>query len=145
MSTDENKALFSRFREGFWNRGNVNLVDEVMAPEFVSHAGDAPGVPLDREGLKRRGTMMHGAFPDMKVTAEDLIAEGDRVVVRSSWSGTHTGELMGIPPTGKVVSVGVIDIVRIAGGKIVEHWGEMDMMGMMQQLGIIPAPGAGQG
>ena len=72
-----------------------------------------------------------------------MIAEGDKVVVRSTWSGTHKGELMGIPPTDKSVSFGVIDIIRIAGGKFVEHWGQTDEMGMMQQLGVIPAPGEG--
>jgi len=145
MSSEQNKALFTQFREEFWNRGNVNVVDEFMAPEFVSHEEAVPGVLLDREGLKGRGSMMHSAFPDLKAKVEDMIAEGDKVVVRSTWSGTHKGDLMGIPPTGKVVSVGVIDIVRVAGGKIVEHWGEMDSMRMMQQLGVIPAPGADQG
>jgi steroid delta-isomerase-like uncharacterized protein len=144
MSTEENKAIFVGFREEFWNRGNVNVVNEFMTPDFVSHEEEVPGVPLDRESLIRRGATMHSAFPDLKATLEDMIAEGDRVVARSTWSGTHTGELMGLPPTGRRVSVGVIDIVRIAGGKIVEHWGEMDSMGLMQQLGVIPAPQAGQ-
>ncbi len=74
-----------------------------------------------------------------------MIAEGDKVVVRGTWSGTHKGEFMGIAPTGKSVSFGVIDIVRIAGGKVVEHWGQMDNLRMMQQLGVIPAPGEGEG
>ena len=72
----------------------------------------------------------------------DVVAEGDRVVIRKTFRGTQTGEFMGMPPTGKSISVGVIDIFRIAGGKIVEHWGLADMMGMMQQLGAMPAPGA---
>jgi predicted ester cyclase len=87
--------------------------------------------------------MFRGAFPDFKVTIDDLIAEGDKVVIRATWNGTQKGEFMGIPPTGKRVSFGVIDIIRMAGGKAVEHWGQMDSMGMMQQLGVAPAPGEG--
>ena len=86
-------------------------------------------------------TMLRSAFPDLKATIEDTIAEGDKVVIRMTWRGTHTGgEFMGIPATGKSVSIGVIDIIRISGGKAVEHWGQMDSMLMMQQLGAIPAP-----
>ena len=89
--------------------------------------------------------MFRSAFPDFKVTIDDMIAEGDKVVVRGTWSGTHKGEFMGIPATGKSVSFGVIDTVRIAGGKMVEHWGLMDNFRLMQQLGVIPAPGESEG
>jgi predicted ester cyclase len=89
--------------------------------------------------------MFRSAFPDFKATINDIIAEGDKVVIRMTWNGTHRGEFMGIPPTGKRVSFGVFDILRIAGGKFVEHWGQMDSMLMMQQLGVIPAPGEGEG
>ena len=85
--------------------------------------------------------MLRSGIPDFKATIDDVVAEGDRVVIRMTFRGTQTGEFMGMPPTGKSISVGVIDIFRIAGGKIVEHWGQMDSMGMMQQLGAIPAPG----
>jgi predicted ester cyclase len=84
--------------------------------------------------------MLRNAFPDFKATIDDIVAESDKVVIRMTWSGTHKGEFMGIPATGKRVSFGVIDIMRIAGGKLVEHWGQTDTMGMMQQLGAIPAP-----
>ena len=80
-----------------------------------------------------------------KATIDDIVAEGNKVVIRQTWSGTQKGEWMGMPPTGKSVSFGVIDIIRIADGKFVEHWGQMDSMGMMQQLGAVPAPGEGQG
>ena len=86
-------------------------------------------------------SIFRSAFPDFKATIDDIIAEGDKVVIRQTFSGTHKGEFMGIAPTGKRVSFGVMDIVRIAGGKFVEHWGQMDSMGMMQQLGAIPTPG----
>jgi steroid delta-isomerase-like uncharacterized protein len=145
MSTDQNKALVRQLMEEAFNRGNISLVDESFAPDFVEHEELPPGIPPGREGVKQLTTMFRSAFPNFKVTFDDVIAEGDKVVVRSTWSGTHKGEFMGIPPTGKSVSFGVIDIIRIAGGKFVEHWGQMDSMGMMQQLGVIPAPGEGKG
>ena len=145
MSTEQNKALLRQFMEEIFNRGNMRRADELLAPDFVEREELPPGIPRDREGVKQLTTMLHSAFPDFKFTIDDMIAEGDKVVVRSTWSGTHKGEFMGIPPTGKSVSFGVFDIVRIAGGKVVEHWGQMDNMRMMQQLGVIPVPGEGEG
>ena len=143
MSTEQNKALFRRLMEEVFDRGNISLNDELFAPDFVEHEELPPGIPAGSEGVKQLSTMFRSAFPDFKATIDDMIAEGDKVVIRQTWSGTHKGEFMGIPPTGKRVSFGVIDIVRIAGGKFVEHWGQMDNMGLMQQLGLIPAPGEG--
>jgi len=145
MSTEQNKALLRRLMEEVFNRGNTGLIDELFAPDFVEHEQLPPGIPAGSEGVKQMSTMFRSAFPDFKATIDDMIAEGDKVVARSTWSGTHKGEFMGIAPTGKRVSFGVIDIVRIAGGKFVEHWGQMDNLGLMQQLGIIPAPGEGEG
>ena len=145
MSTEQNKALSRRLMEEVFNRGNISLVDELFAPDFVEHEELPPGIPPGREAVKQFSTIFRSAFPDLKVTIDDIIAEGDKVVVRGTWSGTHKGEFMGIPPTGKSVSFEVIDTVRIAGGKFVEHWGLMDNMSMMQQLGVIPAPGEGEG
>ena len=129
MSTEQNKAV--RRLEEVFNRGNISLVDELFAPDFVEHEELPPGIPPGREAVKQLTTMFRSAFPDFKATIDDIVAEGDKVVIRQTWSGTHKGEFMGVPPTGKSVSFGVIDIVRIAGGKLVEHWGQMDMMGMM--------------
>lgn len=143
MSEKQNKAIVRRFVEEIFNRGNMSVADELMAPDFVEHEELPPGIPRDREGVKQMTTMMRSAFPDFKATIEDIIAEGNKVVIRMTWSGTQKGEFMGIAPTGKSVSIGVIDIIRIADGKLVEHWGQMDSMGMMQQLGAIPAPEAG--
>ena len=145
MSTEQNKALFRRFVDEVFNHGNMSLVDELVAPDFVEHEELPPGIPQDREGAKQLTTMLRSAFPDFKATIHDIIAEGDKVAVRMTWSGTQQGEFMGIPPTGKSVSIGVFDIVRVAGGKLVDHWGQMDNMGMMQQLGVVPAPGEGEG
>jgi len=143
MSTEQNKELLRRFVDELFNHGNTSLVEELLAPDFVEHEELPPGIPQGREGVKHLSTMLRSAFPDLKATIHDMIAEGDKVVVRMTWTGTQKGEFMGIPPTGKSVSIEVLDIVRAAGGKLVEHWGQMDNMGMMQQLGVIPAPGEG--
>jgi steroid delta-isomerase-like uncharacterized protein len=141
MPTEQNKAIFRRMVEEIFNRGNMNLVDEFLAPDFIEREELPPGIPPGREGVKQMTIMFRSAFPDFKATIDDMIAEGDKVVVRMTWSGTHKGEFMGISPTGKSVSFGVIDIVRFAGDKFVEHWGMMDSTSMMQQLGAVPAPG----
>jgi steroid delta-isomerase-like uncharacterized protein len=141
MSIEQNKALIRQMVEELFNRGNMSRADELFAPNFVEHEELPPGIPQGREGVKQLTAMMRNAFPDFKATIEDMIAEGDKVVIRMNWSGTQKGEFMGVPPTGKSVSFEVLDIIRVAGGKFVEHWGQMDSMGMMQQLGAAPAPG----
>ena len=140
MSTEQNKALVRQMVEEVFNRGNMSRADEFLAPDFVEHEELPPGIPRDREGVKQLTVVFRSAFPDFKATIDDIVAEGDKVVVRQTWRGTQKGEFMGVPPTGKSVSFGVIDIVRVAGGKFVEHWGQLDNMGLMQQLGAIPTP-----
>jgi steroid delta-isomerase-like uncharacterized protein len=139
MSAEQNKALVRHMLEETFNRGNIAYFDEIMAPDFVEREVLPPGIPSDRNGVKQLTAMLRSAFPDFHATIEDLVAEGDRVVIRQTWTGTHEGEFMGIPPTGQSVSFGVIDILRMAGGKCVEHWGQMDTMSLMQQLGVIPS------
>ena len=145
MSVEQDKALVRRFVEEIFNRGNMSVVDELFAPDFVEHEELPAGIPNDREGVIQLTTMLRSAFPDFKATIDDIIAEGNKVVIRMTWRGTQKGEFMGVPPSGKSVAVGVIDIIRIADGQFVEHWGQMDSMGMMQQLGVIPAPGQNGG
>jgi steroid delta-isomerase-like uncharacterized protein len=140
MATEQNKALIVRFVEELFNRGNLGIVGEIFAPDFIDHEQLPPGIPNGREGVKVLTTMLRSAFPDFKATIDDILAEGDKVVIRMTWSGTQKGEFMGVPATGKRVSFGVIDIVRITNGKLVEHWGQMDSMSLMQQLGAIPTP-----
>jgi steroid delta-isomerase-like uncharacterized protein len=145
MSTEENKAVVRRFNEligEFWRTGDADALDEVLAPEFVYHQ---PRTPPDLESFKQFLLMFRAAFPDMRYTVEDLIAEGDKVVDRLTWQGTHQGELMGIPPTGNTVTVREMHISRIAEGKIMERWGQPDMLGMMRQLGAVPPPEQGGG
>ena len=139
MSTEQNKALVRQFVEEAINQGNISAIDELLIPDFVEHEELPPGIPPGREAPKVLFTMLRSAFPDIKATIEHLIAEGDEVVLHMTWTGTHEGEFMGIPPTGKSISINVIDILVIAEGKFVEHWGVMDSMAMMQQLGVIPA------
>jgi len=136
MSAEQNKALARQMLDESFNRGNIDQIDDFLAPDFVEREVLPPGMPSGREGVKQMIAMLHSAFPDFQTTIEDIVAEGDKVVMRQIWTGTHTGEFMGIPPTGNSVSFGVIDILRIAGGKCVEHWGVMDSMTMMQQLGV---------
>lgn len=138
--SEENKAIARRIYEEFWNEGNVATLVEVYAEDGVNH-GLPPGMPPGIEGTKAYLGMFRSAFPDTQMTIEDQIAEGDTVVTRWTATGTHTGELMGIPATGKQVTVTGIDVNRFAGGQIVEAWGQFDQMGLMQQLGVIPEPG----
>ena len=140
MSVEENKAIELRFFEEVVNKGNLAVIDELVAANFVDHSAP-PGVAPDREGYKQFFTMAHTAFPDFHSTLEDMFAEGDKVVQRFTARGTQQGEFMGIAPTGKQVTVTGIAIHRITDSKIVENWLSMDMLGMMQQLGVVPPPG----
>ena len=140
MAAEQNKALIVRFVEELFNRGNMGIVGEIFAPDFIEREQLPPGIPSGSEGVKVLTTMLRSAFPDFKATIDDILADGDKVVIRMTWTGTQKGEFMGVPATGKHVSFGVIDIIRIANGKVVEHWGQMDSMSLMQQLGAIPAP-----
>ena len=140
VSAEDNKALVRRFVDEVQSGGNIDLIDEVCSPGFVNHSAP-PGIPADCEGIKIVTAMFRGAFPDSYFTVEDMVAEGDKVVTRKTFHGTHEGEFMGIPPSGRAVSMGLIEIVRISHGKVVEHWSMGDSLGMMQQLGVIPQPG----
>ena len=138
MSTEDNKALMRRFLEEVFNKQNLAAIDEFIAPSHVDHTLP-PFLPATPEGTKRAIGMYLKAFPDLHVTVEDMIAEGDKVVVRMTIRGTQQGAFGSIPPTGKQVTVSTIDIIRIEGGKIAEEWGIDDMLGMLQQLGLVPA------
>ena len=143
MSTEENKAILRRWFEEFWDKRNLGAFDEILADNFFYHNAP-PGIPPGLEGTRELFTMYQAAFPDARVTVEDMIGEGDRVVTRQTFTGTHRGEMMGIAPTGKQITVTGIAISRIAGGKIAETWEEVDRLGMMQQLGVVPPMGEGK-
>ncbi len=144
MSAEENKAIVRRFIEEVFNQRNVEAVDTYMASDYVDYV-IPPGVPPTREGFKQFIGMFLAAFPDFYYTIEDEIAEGDKVVNRLTARGTQQGELQGIPATGKQATWSEIHIGRMAGGQLVEHWGSIDQLGMLQQLGVIPTPGQASG
>ena len=139
MSTETNKTLIRRFWEGVFNQKNLQVIDEVCTADMVYHS---PTGPIQgREAFKQFIAMYLNAFPDFHITIEDMVSEGDRVAVRQTTTATHQGELMGIPPTGKHISISGIHITRVVDGKAVEDWGSDDMLGLLQQLGVIPAMG----
>jgi steroid delta-isomerase-like uncharacterized protein len=137
--SEENKALLRRFFEDY-TRGDPSLVDELLAEDFVDHDPPGPNVPPGRKGVKQVMADRKSAFPDMKVTVDDQVAEDDKVVNRMTITGTHQGVFMGIPATGKSFSMQAVAIFRVRDGKITDRWGQADVMGMMQQLGAAPPP-----
>ena len=141
MSTETNKTVSRRLFEEVWNKGNLAVLNELIAENHVSSGpGALPESPTGPEGTKQLVTLYRNAFPDVHFTIDEQIAEGDKVVTRWTADGTHQGELQGIPATGKVSTVTGIAIDRIVNGKIAESWGIFDQFGMMQQLGVIPTP-----
>ena len=141
MSVEINKAIVRRMYEEVFNRRNLALADELAAPESLSHEAPPGMAATGPEALRQVVQLLTTAFPDHHTTIEDLIAEGDKVVVRATFSGTHLGVLLGILPTGRPFTQQQIHIVRITDGKIAEHWAMRDDLVMMRQLGVIPGPG----
>jgi steroid delta-isomerase-like uncharacterized protein len=137
-SLEENKAISRRFIEELMNRGNTGIVDELAAPDVINHH---LGLPPGGESIKRWAAGLRSAFPDLAVTIEDMIAEGDRVMARVTVRATHGGTFMGIPPTGQKLEWEAHHVFRIADGKIVERWLLADMFSVMQSLGAISTPG----
>jgi steroid delta-isomerase-like uncharacterized protein len=134
------KELTRKYIDQVWNEGRLDLIDQLVAPGCVTHDPAAPGGALTGpEGLKQLVSMYRSAFPDTKFELNDLIAEGDKAAARISASGTHKGALMGIAPTGKRVSISGIVITQFRDGKQVESWSSYDQLGMLQQLGVVPA------
>ena len=134
--SEQNKTLVRRVIEEVYNQGNLAVVDELAAGDLLIHMTSQE--IRGREGAKQYVAALRAGFPDLQITIEDQIAEGDRVVTRWTACGTHMGQFQGIPPTGKEVRVVGTDIDRIADGKTVECWSHVDELGMMQQLGAIP-------
>ena len=136
----KNKKLLHRLFEEGMNQRNLVVIDELIGDGYVNH--DFPLPLRGPEGFKQIVSIFSGGFPDLKVTIEDEFEDGDVVGSRGTFTGTHQGEFMGVPPTNKPVTIKYIDLWRVRGGKLVENWVQMDMMGLMQQLGVIPAPAA---
>lgn len=138
MSTDTTKLIARQYIDGLWNRGDLATADTILAADFVENI-PFPGQEPGPEGYKQLVTQFRTVFPDLHFTIEELIAEGDRVMVRWSGRGTHRAELAGIPATGKAITMTGIDIFQITNGQITERWGERDTLSLMQQLGAIPS------
>ncbi len=138
--SEQNKQLIRRMYEVINDR-DLSLATELLTEDVVYH--DAPpGLPPGREGFLAFTQMFLDAFPDLQLTVEDLLAEGDRVAARVRGRGTHQGELMGIAPTGRSFEASGITIIRLEDGRIAEEWEQIDMLGILQQLGVIPPPGS---
>jgi len=140
VSEEENKAIVRRYYDEVLTGRNLKVADELFAPDFVSHSPS--GKVVDLTTYLQAVSMSHSAFLDLNVTVEDQIAEGNRVVTRWTAHGTQTGIYMGIPPTGRELTVSAIHIHRLADGRLVEHWEQIDTFGALQQLGVLPTPGA---
>jgi steroid delta-isomerase-like uncharacterized protein len=139
--SEQNKTAVRRLLDELWNKGNLPVAEELIAPTYTRHDASTPDVGRGPESEKKRVTHYRNAFPDMRLTIEDTIAEGETVVARWSCRGRHTGELNGIAPTGKQFAISGVTIARFANGKVVEGYVNWDALGLMQQLGVVPELG----
>jgi steroid delta-isomerase-like uncharacterized protein len=142
--SNANKSLCRRFFEDVWNNRNMAVIDELFADDFVRHAGSEPEFGAGPGSVRNLLNHYSSAFPDTRFTIEDIVAEGDKVVVRWTARGTHQGHLEDIPPSGKPVTVAGTSVVRIANGKMAEVWDNFDALGMLQQIGAVPGRSAGR-
>ncbi|MDQ4076957.1 MAG: ester cyclase [Chloroflexota bacterium] len=136
MSTEENRELIRHFVEQVVNQHNPDALDQIIAPSFQT---TFPGASPGREGFKQAMAAVFRGFPDIRTWIDDIVVDGDRVATRGGWEGTHQGEFQGIPPTGRRVKISYIDIWRVENGQFVENWVQMDFLGMLQQLGVVPS------
>jgi steroid delta-isomerase-like uncharacterized protein len=136
-----NKRVVRRLFEEVWNKGNLLVADELFTPNYAHHDSSTPDVGRGPESEKKRATLYRAAFPDIQLTIEDIIAEGETVMARWSCRGTHRGDLRGVAPTGKQFNISGVSIARFANGKVAEGWVNWDALGLMQQLGVVPEIG----
>jgi predicted ester cyclase len=142
MSSDRNKELYRRFMAEVANKGNMQTADEILSPQVKEYEKLPPGYPPTGEGIRKLFAMLRVAFPDLSVSIEDQLTDGDKVVARVTLRGTHRGDFLGIAPTHRRVAYEAIDISRFADGRLVEHWGIPDYLTLLQQLGVTRLPGA---
>ena len=138
---EQNKAVVRRWFQAFNDR-DWAAEEAARSADFAAHVPGAPA-PLDGDGWKSFIAAFSAGFPDFRLVLEDVLAEGDRVAARWTFRGTHGGEFLGMAPTGKPVSMSAVEVNRVADGKVAEHWVVLDQLGLLQQLGAIPAPGEG--
>jgi steroid delta-isomerase-like uncharacterized protein len=137
-SLEQNKALMRNYIEVAWNKGNLDFIDKNFSSDFVSH-GTLPGQPNNRDSVKSVISTIRNAIPDLHITIEELLAEGDKVASRWVTKGTHKGDLMGAKPTGNKIRVSETVVVRVKDGRVVEGWANRDDLGFLQQIGVIPS------
>jgi steroid delta-isomerase-like uncharacterized protein len=139
--SEQNKTIVRRLFDELWNKGNLPVADELIAASYTHHDASTPDLGRGPESEKKRVTLYRTAFSDLRLTVEDMIAEGETVVARWSCRGAHKGDLNGIAPTGKQFVISGVSIVRFTGGKMVEGWINWDALGLMQQLSVVPELG----
>ena len=140
--TDSIKERARAFIEEAWSKGNLAIVDEMLAPDYVNHSPLESDQPAGRDGYKRAIVTLRTGFPDLTSTVEEVLVEGDRVVTRYTAKGTHLGTFQGVAPTGKRIEAGGTTIDRYAGGRIVETWDSFDLLAVYRQIGVFSGPGA---
>ena len=138
MSVEQNKTIVHRLMEEDISQGNLAVADEIIHPDFFDHT-NPPGMQHGINGHKAIVALFRASFPDLQWQIDDMLAVDDKVVIRTTMRGTHRGEFFGIPPTGRHVVVSGTHVLRLAGGKIVEHWGNNDDLGLIRQIGALPA------
>ena len=143
MAAGANTSVVRRYIAEVWEKNNPAAIDDFLAPPYRRYVAST-GAPLTRDGQKQRLAAFRTAFPDMQLTIEDMLTEGDRVAFRSTLRGTHRGSFLGIPSTGRTVTVSLIDVMRIEQGQIIEHWGGPDLFDLLQQLGASMSAGPEQ-
>ncbi len=136
--SENHKAVVRRLFDEVWNKGDLSVTEQCFAPTYTHHDPSTPDLGQGPEGEKRRAALYRSAFPDLRLTIEDLIAEGDTVAVRWSCRGTHRGDLAGIAPTGRQITITGVSVARFAGDKMVEGWINWDAHGLFEQLGVVP-------
>jgi len=138
--SEQNKTVVRRLFDELWNKGNLQVADEIFAPAYQHHDASTPDLGKGPDSEKKRVNMYRTAFHDLRLNMEDLLADGETVVARWSCRGVHKGELNGIAPTGKQVAITGVTIVHFTNGKIVEGFVNWDALGLMRQLGVVPEP-----
>jgi steroid delta-isomerase-like uncharacterized protein len=136
--SEHNKAIVRRLFTELWNNGNLSVADEVFAPNYAHYDPSTPDFGRGPDSEKKRAALYRTAFPDLHLTIEDVIAEGETVMTRWSCRGTHNGDLNGVAPTGKHITITGLTVARVSNGKIVEGYVNWDALGLMQQLGVVP-------
>jgi steroid delta-isomerase-like uncharacterized protein len=140
MTTTDNKRIVEEFISDLFTKGDLTAVDRYLDPNFINHDPPLPGSAAGGEGMRQASEVFRQAFPDWRSDVQQMIAEGDLVAKHFVARGTHRGSVMGEPPTGQHVVLRGINIFRMTGDKIIERWGRLDDLGMLQQLGLVPGP-----